>query len=266
MTSLAERRDRFRALHASGVFAIPNPYDIGTARLLAAQGFSALATTSAGFAATLGRLDMQTSRDELVAHTRDLAAATDLPLNVDAERCYADDPAGVSDTVQLLADAGAAGISIEDWNPATDQIDPIGVATERVAAAAATATTHGMLLTARAENHLHGITDVDDTIARLAAYRDAGAHVLYAPLLPDVAAIKRVVALGLPVNVLLLPGGPTIAELGALGVRRVSTGSLLSKAALGAFATASQSLLDSGQLLPSVILLDRSLAAKAFQP
>jgi 2-methylisocitrate lyase-like PEP mutase family enzyme len=260
----AERRDRFRTLHQSGVFVIPNPYDIGTARLLAAQGFQALATTSAGFAATLGRLDMQITRDELLAHTKVMAAATDLPLNVDAERCYADDVAGVQQTAQLLAEAGAAGFSIEDWNPATDQIDPLDTAAERVAAAAETAHKSGLLLTARCENHLHGIADVDDTIARLEAYRDAGADALYAPLLPDLAAIKRVVAIGLPVNVLLLPGGPTVAELGAIGVRRISTGSLLANAALGAFADATQSLLDTGQLPADVSLLPRNLAAKAF--
>jgi 2-methylisocitrate lyase-like PEP mutase family enzyme len=264
-TTPLERRERFLAMHQSGVFVLPNPYDIGTARLLAAQGFEALATTSAGFAATLGRLDMQITRDELIAHTRVMAAATDLPLNVDAERCYADDVAGVQQTVQLLADAGAAGFSIEDWNPATDQIDPIDTAAERVAAAAETARQHGLLLTARCENHLHGIADVDDTVERLEAYRDAGAHALYAPLLPDMASIERVVAIGLPVNVLLLPGGPTVAELGALGVRRISTGSLLANAALGAFSNASRSLFDTGQLPADVSLLSHKLAAKAFQ-
>ncbi len=261
----AERRDRFVMLHQSGVFVLPNPYDIGTARLLAIQGFEALATTSAGFAATLGRLDMQITRDELVAHTRVMAGATDLPLNVDAERCYANDLAGVQHTVQLLADAGAAGFSIEDWNPDTDQIDPIDTAAERVAAAAETARQHNLLLTARCENHLHGIADVDDTIERLRAYREAGAHALYAPLLPDMASIARAVAIGLPVNVLLLPGGPTVAELGAVGVRRISTGSLLSRVAMGAFVDASQSLLDTGQLPPSPALLPHSMAARAFQ-
>jgi 2-methylisocitrate lyase-like PEP mutase family enzyme len=260
----SDRRDRFRTLHQSGVFVIPNPYDIGTARLLAAQGFHALATTSAGFAATLGRLDMQITRDELIAHTKVMAAATNLPLNVDAERCYADDVSGVQQTVQLLADAGAAGFSIEDWNPGADQIDPMSTAAERVAAAAEIARKSGLLLTARCENHLHGITDVNDTIARLEAYKEAGADALYAPLLPDLAAIKRVVALGLPVNVLLLPGGPTVAELGAVGVRRISTGSLLANAALGAFTKATQSLLDTGQLPPDVSMLPRGLAAKAF--
>ncbi len=264
-TTPLERRERFRAMHQSGVFVLPNPYDIGTARLLAAQGFEALATTSAGFAATLGLLDMQTTRDELITHTRVMAVATDLPLNVDAERCYADDVAGVQQTVELLADAGAAGFSIEDWNSDTDQIDPIDIAAERVAAAAETARHHGLLLTARCENHLHGIADVDDTIERLQAYRKAGAHALYAPLLPDLASIERVVAIGLPVNVLLLPGGPTVAELGAVGVRRISTGSLLARIAMGAFADASQSLLDTGQLPPSPTLLPHSMAEKAFR-
>jgi 2-methylisocitrate lyase-like PEP mutase family enzyme len=208
---------------------------------------------------------MQITRDELIAHTRVMAAATDLPLNVDAERCYADDVAAVQQTVQLLADAGAAGFSIEDWNPDTDQIDPIDTAAERVAAAAETARQHGLLLTARCENHLHGIADVDDTVERLQAYRKAGAHALYAPLLPDMASIARVVAIGLPVNVLLLPGGPTVAELGAVGVRRISTGSLLARVAMGAFADASQSLLDTGQLPRSSALLSQSMAARAFQ-
>lgn len=124
--------DRFRALHASGCFVMPNPFDAGSARLLAALGFPALATTSAGFAATLGRMDMQVGRDELVAHVAVIAAATPLPLNVDSERCFAETADGIAETVHLLAGAGAAGFSIEDWNPATGSIDPIDVATERV--------------------------------------------------------------------------------------------------------------------------------------
>ena len=120
--------DRFRTLHAEGIFVMPNPYDLGSARLLAALGFPALASTSSGFAATLGRLDMTVSRDELLAHVGPLAAATDLPLNVDSERCFADDLAGVSESVELLAAAGAAGCSIEDWNPLTASIDPLDVA------------------------------------------------------------------------------------------------------------------------------------------
>ena len=263
--SMTARRDRFRSLHLSGTFVIPNPYDVGTARLLAALDFPALATTSAGFAATLGRTDMQITRDELVAHVAALASATDLPLNVDAERCFADDLAGVSETVQLLADAGAAGVSIEDWNPGTDGIDPMTTAVDRVGAAAATARRNGVVLTGRCENLIHGVADLDNTIERLCAYRDAGAEVVYAPGLQDLVAIRRVVeAVGVPVNVRLLPGGPTVAQLAEAGVRRVSTGGLFSRIALGAVAAAAQSLLNDGQLVDGTQLLPRDLAVRAF--
>src|SRR5205807_4977711 len=140
-------------------------------------GFEALATTSAGFAWSLGKLDGQVTRDELVAHVRDVVAATILPLNVDSERCYPDDPGGVAETVSLLADAGAAGFSIEDYDPAADRIDPVEVAAERVAVAAQAAhrLDDPLVLTGRCENHIRGVDDLDDTIARLVAYRDAGA-------------------------------------------------------------------------------------------
>ena len=187
---MTERSARFRELHADGIFLMPNPWDVGSAKLLASMGFKALATTSAGLAWSLGKLDMQVARDELVAHVERLAAATPLPLNVDSERCFPDESGGVEETVRLLADAGAAGCSIEDFDPATGAIEPLEVAAERVAAAAEAAP---LVLTARAENHLHGIDDLDDTIARLAAYRDAGADVVYAPGLRDLAAIGRVV-------------------------------------------------------------------------
>ena len=220
--------DRFRSLHAAGTFVMPNPHDLGSARLLAALGFTALASTSSGFAATLGRLDMSVSREELLTHVEALAAATDLPLNVDSERCYAEELAGVTETVELLAEAGAAGCSIEDWNPATGSIDPMDVAVERVGAAAAGADNTGIVLTARCENLLHGINDLDDTIARLRAYVAAGAEVVYAPGLADLGQIKTVVdAVGVPSNVLILPGGPSVAQLGEVGVRRISTGGLL---------------------------------------
>src|SRR6185436_6425754 len=137
MTTVAEGRERFRALHAAdGAFVMPNPWDIGSARLLAACGFEALATTSAGFAWALGKHDQNVTRDELVAHVAELAAATELPLNVDSERCYPDDPGGVAETVRRLGEAGAAGCSIEDWNPVTGQIEDVGLATDRVAEAA----------------------------------------------------------------------------------------------------------------------------------
>ena len=135
----------FRELHAGGCFTIPNPFDAGSARLLATLGFPALATTSSGFAATLGRADMSVSRDELVAHVGAIAAATELPLNADAERCYSEELSGIAETIALIADAGAAGVSIEDWNPATNAIDPIDVATARVGAAVAAAAESGKI-------------------------------------------------------------------------------------------------------------------------
>ncbi len=258
--------DRFRTLHADGIFVMPNPYDLGSARLLAALGFSALASTSSGFAATLGRLDMTVNRDELLDHIHPLAAATDLPLNVDSERCYADDLPGVTETVELLADAGAAGCSIEDWNPVTNSIDPIELAVERVGVAAAGAANTGIVLTARCENHLHGIDDLDDTIARLQAYVSAGAEVVYAPGLADLGQIARVVnEVGVPVNVLILPGGPSVAQLGDVGVRRISTGGLLSRIANGAMVAAAERLRDDGIVNTTEPFLSRTLAAQALR-
>jgi 2-methylisocitrate lyase-like PEP mutase family enzyme len=257
--------DRFRALHADGIFVMPNPYDLGSARLLAALGFPALASTSAGFAATLGRLDMQVTRDELLAHVGPLAWATGLPLNVDSERCFADDAAGVTETVELLADAGAAGCSIEDWNPVTKAIDPVEVASERVGAAAAGAARSGLVLTARCENHLHGVNDLDDTIARLKAYVAAGAEVVYAPGLADIDQIAAVVqATAVPVNVLILPGGPSVDQLAGAGVRRVSTGGMLSRISHGAMVAAAEKLRDSGVISRSEPFLSSSLAAEAL--
>ena len=241
---MTERRARFRELHVDGIFVMPNPWDVGSAKLLASMGFQALATTSAGLAWSLGKLDMQVTRDELVSHVAAVAAATPLPLNVDSERCFPDEPGGVAETVRLLADAGAAGCSIEDFDPATGEIEPLGVAAERVAIAAGAAP---LVLTARAENHLHGVDDLDDTIARLVAYRDAGADVVYAPGLRDLAAIRRVVEeVGVPVNVLALPVGPSVLELGAAGVRRVSTGGALARAAYGALLAGAAELRDEG--------------------
>lgn len=264
-SSASSRIDRFRALHASGTFVMPNPYDLGSARLLAELGFVALASTSAGFAATLGRLDMSVTRDELLAHVGPLAAATDLPLNVDSERLYADDLAGVTETVELLAAAGAAGCSIEDWNPASGSIDPIEVAVERVGAAAAGAARSGLVLTARCENHLHGITDLADTIARLQAYTAAGADAVYAPGLADLDQIATVVGeVTVPVNVLILPGGPSVADLAALGVRRISTGGLLSRISHGAMVAAAERLRDDGVVSRTEPFLSGKLAAQAL--
>ncbi|MBM2823483.1 MAG: Isocitrate lyase/phosphoenolpyruvate mutase family protein [Thermoleophilia bacterium] len=248
--SVADRRARFRALHERDqLFVMPNPWDLGSARLLASCGFEALATTSEGFAWSLGKTDQTVTREELVAHVSDLAAATSLPLNVDSERCYPNDPGGVIETVALLADAGAGGFSIEDYDPATGGMDDVGAAAERVAMAAEAAhqLSEPMVLTGRAENHVHGVDDLDDTIARLIAYRDAGADAVYAPGLRDLGQIAAVVeAVGVPVNALALPRGPTIAELASVGVRRVSTGSWLAAAAYGALVTGARELADAG--------------------
>jgi 2-methylisocitrate lyase-like PEP mutase family enzyme len=248
--SMSDRRTRFRALHArEQLFVMPNPWDVGSARLLESCGFEALATTSAGFAWSIGKPDQGVSRDELVAHVASLAAATSLPLNVDSERCYPDEPGGVARTVELLAEAGAAGFSIEDYDPATSSIDDVEEATARVAIAAEA--THRladpMVLTGRAENHIRGVHDLDDTIARLIAYRDAGADVVYAPGLSDLDQITAVVeAVGVPLNVLALPHGPTVSELTSVGVQRVSTGGALARSAYGALLAAAQELLANG--------------------
>jgi 2-methylisocitrate lyase-like PEP mutase family enzyme len=267
-TAVGDRRERFRALHArEKAFVLPNPWDVGSARLLAACGFEALATTSAGLAWSLGKLDQQVSRDELVAHVASLAAATDLPLNVDAERCYPDAPGGVAETVALLGDAGAAGFSIEDYNPASGRIDDIGVVAARVAAAAEAAhrLPEPMVVTGRAENHLNGVDDLDDTIARLIAYRDAGADVVYAPGLSDIDQIAAAVdAVGIPLNVLALPKGPSVGELAAAGVRRISIGGSLAAAAYGALVAGARELLDDGTSQYAKHGVSRDLLQRAF--
>jgi 2-methylisocitrate lyase-like PEP mutase family enzyme len=239
-------RDRFRALHENGTFLLPNPWDVGSARVLETLGFPALATTSSGFAASLGKADQHVTRDELVAHVAAITAAVGIPLNVDAERCFADTAAGIGETVDLLAEAGAAGISIEDYDPATGAIEAIPVGAERVAAAAEACARHGIVLTARAENHIYDHDDLDDTIARLRAYREAGAEAVYAPGLTAPDDIARVVALGAPVNVLAVPGCPAVPELARLGVRRVSTGGALAWAAFGALRDAAAELQGAG--------------------
>jgi len=260
----ADRRAAFHALHERDrIFLMPNAWDVGSARLLATVGFEALATTSQGFAWAIGKLDQTVTRDELVAHVAELAEATPLPLNVDSERLYPDDPGGVAETVRLLADAGAAGCSIEDYDPATGSIDEVGPAAERVATAVAAK--GDVVLTARCESHLYGGTDIDDTIARLVAYRDAGADVVYAPGLTDLGQITAVVeAVGAPVNVLALPTAPPVAELESAGVRRVSVGSLLSAAAYGALVAGARELLDEGTSTYAAGRVPRDLVERAF--
>jgi 2-methylisocitrate lyase-like PEP mutase family enzyme len=254
VTQMGERMalaDWFLALHRPGEpLLIPNPWDVGSARVLSSLGFRALATTSNGFAASLGRPDGSVTRDEALAHAAAIVGATDLPVSADLENCYAADPAGVAETIAGALDAGLAGASIEDFSgdPAVP-IYGLSVAAERVAAAAHAAHDgpRRLVLTARAENYLHGRPDLDDTIARLRAYGEAGADVLYAPGLVRPGDIKAVVeAAGRPVNVLALPGGPTVAELAALGVARVSVGGAFAFAALGALVTAGRELLEQG--------------------
>jgi 2-methylisocitrate lyase-like PEP mutase family enzyme len=239
-------RSRFHELHAgTRLFVMPNPWDVGSARLLESLGFEALATTSSGFAASLGRLDQHVSRDELVAHVAAITAATSVPLNVDSENCFPDAPGGVAETVRLLREAGAGGCSIEDYDPRLDRIEDFDAAVARVSEAAGAA--DGLVLTARCENFLHGRPDLDETIARLVAYRDAGAHCVYAPGLRDLGDIKRVVdETGVPVNVLLLPNGPSTSELDSVGVRRASTGGALAAASYGTLVAAGRELLERG--------------------
>lgn len=240
-------RQRFHDLHAAGTFVMPNPFDVGSARLLEHLGFPALATTSSGHAATLGRLDQQVSRDELLRHVEAMTAAVNVPVNVDAEYCFADDAPGVTETVRLVALAGASGCSIEDFNPATKTIDPLEVSVERVAAAVAAADEHGMVLTARAEALLYGGTDVDEAIARLDAFAAVGAHCVYAPGLRSADDIRAAVeTVAVAVNVLAMPGVPAVAELTELGVRRISVGGAFAWAAYDGVRAAAQELLDDG--------------------
>jgi 2-methylisocitrate lyase-like PEP mutase family enzyme len=240
-------RNRFRALHETGTFLLPNPWDAGSARLLESLGFEALATTSSGLAASLGKRDQQVTRDELVAHVAAVTAVIGVPLNVDAERLFAATPAGIAETVDMLASAGASGISIEDYDPATGRVETMSAGSERVAAAAEACRRHGIVLTARAENHLYGHDDLDDTIQRLRAYRAAGADVVYAPGLRTRVEITRLVeSMDCAVNVLAVAGAPSVPDLAAAGVRRISTGGALAWAAFGALRDAAMELREAG--------------------
>lgn len=247
-----EKAEGFKALHErEGAFVIPNPWDAGSARLLAGLGFEALATTSAGFANSLGRLDGQVELSEVLEHCRDLCAATDLPVSGDLENCFADDPERAAETIRLVAQAGLVGGSIEDYSG--DPSNPIydfGLAVERVQAAAEAARSldFHFILTARAENLLHGRHDLDDTIRRLQAFEAAGADVLYAPGLKTLDEVRAVTgALQRPSNVLgPLLKGVTVAQLAEVGVKRISTGGALARAALTALLRAGTELRDRG--------------------
>jgi len=252
-TTQAEKAHQFRALHQRDkAFVIPNPYDIGTARLLEQLGFEALATTSSGFAFTLGRRDYGLRREQVLTHISALNSATGLPVSADLENGFGLEPETAAETIRLAAMAGAVGGSIEDSTGRRNEpVFAIELATERVraAVAAARATTSGFTLTARAESYLYGRKDLKDTIRRLQAYQEAGADVLYAPGLTtkdDIAAV--VSSVDRPVNVLAgLPGlDLTLDELSAIGVKRVSVGSGLARAALGGFLQAAREMRELG--------------------
>ena len=243
----------FRALHErKGAFVIPNPWDIGTARILAAMGFEALATTSAGMAFALGLPEGRVSKEQTLAHCRDIVQATSLPVSADLEKGFGDTPESVAETIRAAAATGLVGGSIEDHTGRRD--DPIfdfPLALERIEAAveAARSLPHDFVLTARCENFLWGRPDLDDTLKRLAAFADAGADVLYAPGLPDLAAIRTVcAALNKPVNVVMGMPGATfgVAELAEAGVKRISLGSSLARAAYGTFVRACREIKDEG--------------------
>jgi len=246
-----DKAQKFLELHRPGdPLLMPNAWDLGSAALLAALGFEALATTSSGHAATLGRLDGGVSRDEALAHAAALSAGSDLPVSADLENAFADDPAGVAETIGLAVEAGLAGGSVEDYSGrADDPIYDLGLARERVSAAveAAHAGPVKLVLTARAENLIRGRDDLADTIVRLQAYQEAGADVLFAPGLNDADEIRRVIeSVDRPVNVLAVRGAPTVAELASLGVARISVGGAFAFAALAALSDAAEELRDKG--------------------
>jgi 2-methylisocitrate lyase-like PEP mutase family enzyme len=241
----------FLSLHNAGSpLLLPNPWDVGSAKLLASLGFHALATTSGGFAATLGHLDGTVTSDEALAHVRSIVEATDLPVSADLENGFADDPSAVAQTVRRAVEAGVAGCSIEDATGRPDApVYDMARAVDRIAAAAEAAHEGGVhaVLTARAENHLYGLHNLADTIARLQRYQDAGADVLYAPGLTSLDDIRLLVdSVDRPVNVLVRPTAPTVSELAAVAVSRISVGSAFANAALGAVVQASRELLDEG--------------------
>jgi 2-methylisocitrate lyase-like PEP mutase family enzyme len=242
-----DKAERFRALHERGTFIMPNPWDAGSAKVLAALGFEALATTSSGFAFTLGRLDGTGTLDEVIEHTSVLAGATSLPVSVDLENGYGPEPEQAALAITSAASAGAVGGSIEDYDRGGELHDP-GHAAERVAAAseAAKRLDFPFILTARAENHIRGNPDLDDTIARLQAYEQAGADVLFAPGLRNAEEVRAVcAAVSRPLNVLAWPRMP-LKEVAEAGARRISVGGGLTWIAAEAMAAAAEAMREQG--------------------
>ncbi len=261
-----DQRQAFRDLHKTP-FIMPNPWDAGSAKILASLGFPALATTSHGFANSLGRLDGAVTREEAIAHAAMIDAATSLPVNADLENGFGDTPEDAAETISQALDAGIAGGSIEDYGSAG--IYALEHATERIHAAVEINRRNDspLVLTARAENHIRGNPDLDDTIVRLRAYQEAGADVLYAPGLTDISDIQTLIAaVDRPVNVLVMPGGPTIPQLVEVAAIRISAGSAISMAAQSAIVDAARELIDTGthafwmKALPNAAVVNEALS------
>jgi 2-methylisocitrate lyase-like PEP mutase family enzyme len=274
MQDQQERAVRFRALHESGTFVIPNVWDGGSAAVMAGLGFQALATSSAACAATLGRLDGEITRDEALSHARLIAALSPCPVAADLENGFGDSPESAAETIRLAAGTGLVGGSIEDASgDARAPVYAIGHAVERVAAAveAARRLPFPFMLTARAENFLHDRADLDDTVRRLQAFERAGADVLFAPGLPDLAAVRTVCsALKKPVNFMVGIRGKSfsVAELAAAGVRRISLSTSLYRAAITGLMAAAREIRETGtfgylESLVSNDQLDRYLRPKS---
>jgi len=250
-TSAAQRAEQFLSLHTPGTpLLMPNAWDIGSAALFTSLGFEAIATTSGGFAATRGRLDGAMTKDEVLTHAGELAGAVGIPVSADLENCFADDPEGVAATIASAAAVGLAGGSVEDFTGDRDApIYELPHAVERVRAAAEAAHAGPVpfVLTARAENYLHGREDLADTIARLQAYQEAGADVLFAPRVVDPGDLRQLLStVDRPVSVLVLPGASNVGELAELGVARISVGGAIAVAAYGAAINAVTELRDKG--------------------
>ena len=267
MTDLKAKAQAFKDLHNAGCFVIPNPWDVGSAKLLQGLGYKALATTSAGYARSTGVNDYELTRDKVLAHIAELSKATDLPLSADLENGFGHQPEDCFETIKLGAEAGLSGGSIEDFTGVPGEQYPIEQAKERIVAAveAARAHPHAFMLTARAENFFTGTPDLADTIARLQAYQEAGADVLYAPGLNTLEDIQSVLAsVDRPINVLLGPmeNLVPVSDLAAFGVRRISVGSIFANVAMDAVIKAGRELLDPGtfefmsDLTPSSEIVD----------
>ena len=248
--SPADKRLAFHALHRSGCFVIPNPWNVGTALYLQGLGFKALATTSSGYAHSLGFADGELTRDQVLAHYREIAEAADVPVNADFENGFADDPAEVAANVKLCAATGVAGLSIEDFNGnEADPLYPFDLAVARVRAAREAIGDTNVVFTARTEGFIHGRPDLDETVRRLKAFVDAGADCLYAPGIKTREEIETVVKAVAPKPVNLLVGRPlgfTVADVAAMGVRRISVGGTLARVAMDAFLKSAREIVEQG--------------------